>query len=87
MSMNRCCRCGKFISEKTAFNPEPIWDSREYRCCSDCHADVVKPARQVLFEFLVSYGMRRGRIGRAACVLSDVVEMWMLEDDDDGELE
>lgn len=41
----KCCLCGREIEWWQSNNPWPIVDDEESRCCGDCNANQVIPAR------------------------------------------
>ena len=41
----KCCLCGREIKWWQSNNPWPIVDDEDSRCCSDCNAYQVLPAR------------------------------------------
>ena len=48
-----CCLCG-IISAGYGNNPQPI--KKEGRCCDECNADQVLPARFELLKIMKKYG-------------------------------
>ena len=48
-----CCLCG-IISAGYGNNPQPI--KKEGRCCDECNADQVLPARLELIKIKAKYG-------------------------------
>ena len=48
-----CCLCG-IISAGYGNNPQPI--KKEGRCCDECNADQVIPARFELTKIMMKYG-------------------------------
>jgi hypothetical protein len=41
----KCCLCGTHIEDGFGNNPEPVSLNEEDRCCDDCNAEEVIPAR------------------------------------------
>ena len=41
----KCCLCGRKVEMWQSHNPWPIVDDEESRCCGDCNANQVLPAR------------------------------------------
>ncbi len=41
----KCCLCGTNIEDGFGNNPEPVSLNEEDRCCDDCNAEEVIPAR------------------------------------------
>ena len=44
----KCCLCGREIEMWQSANPWPIVDDDDSRCCHDCDANQVLPARWAL---------------------------------------
>ena len=51
MEIQKCCFCGKEITDKTeSHSPEPLCDSPNSVCCSECKDAYVIPCRRMLFR-------------------------------------
>ena len=40
-----CCLCGKKVTDSWGNNPWPLSNNPNERCCDDCNAKLVIPAR------------------------------------------
>ena len=49
MEKFKCCICGKEV-DGWGNNPWPVVDDKDARCCDDCHARYIMPARLAMMS-------------------------------------